>query len=639
MNCPYCNNSKDLDNSNLTHKFSDKSGCKKYFKVCNFCNTIFVNKHQISSSITTNINIGYTIKPVNNILNLNKCPSCNKSWLPDFPMSWLRSITNLDKLYELVHDINKNEDYGVENGDLLNIQKRHYGVKFNKDRADNIGYDKYIQGSLIRRMSEYINQLRIMGIIHLNSKGKYILTDIGHNLVKSIRHDNNAELISYSVLGYINIKINNGYQKNNSNSCYQYFKIRFIENILKSIDFVYREHSKMASKYQIGLSVLCRDESEFKSYCLKNIIEKSPQNIKSFMFAGEKELDRAVVSGFLNIFISLNLIEKKKDLYGLTPFGLSILNFLEEHPAIWYSDLISNNYESYESKNDRFANIILWRLINNNLLTPNDLNIDIEILNKEIAPFMKNKKQIKDIHLNLFYDEPIYNISIINNTYKILTLIKSKLKTDIELDILESKCKELNTVWINELTILVNNNISAEFIKNFSEKSTFKTGEKWENTTKFYFKKLGLDIDFYKVNPVFSNLKISTLNIFLPGGTLYNPDLLIKERINNQSKYILIDSKGASSIINELHKLKGYNLYASHEEVDSYAVIPLNGTLSQTSKKTILKEKDSFNRICIIEKKAIELLITKNLTKSKILEIILPLNGFKHITANDIDNL
>lgn len=640
MICPYCSGTDKIINYNITHKYvHSKTGCNSSFKLCPTCNTLIVDKpvkSKINNPITT----------VNSIFDIVICPNCNNSWLPDFPTSWCRSLTNLNKVYEVINDMYSNANCVISADTLLNIQRSHFGVIFNNDRARKRGYQDYIAGAPRRRMSEYITQLKYMGILSLNDLNgtpTIELSPLGEELATN---KNPFATLIYYIIAYSNIKINNGHCKPLKSSCYKYFKIRFIENILSSISFIKNTTGNSTSKYQIAVSCLCRNDTEFNIYTLKYLSQYSSSTLKQLFFVHEDELNRAVVSTFLNIFVSLNILDKdSNDLYSITPLGESVLDFLKYRPAIWYEDIevfANNNNTTCEVV---FAKLMIWRLIKNNLLNESTLrNISYNELNLLACKITnKNLNEFNDIHLNLFFDEPVYkNLDITNS---IISIMRNYLdSSEITFDDLYAISKLLTISWFNPLQKIAKpyEEMSVNKLINTAEKSfkaNLQSGKRWHNKSRELLNKSGLYTIDYKDNPCFSNLDIPKLKLMLPGGTIYNPDMLIEESSIGETGYILVDAKDSNSIISEVPKLMGYNLYSKNQNVNSFTIITLRGSLPSTVLDNILASKAEFDRITIIEESALEELSEYSLDKENMLNFILPLDGFKHITLTKVRNL
>ena len=254
MKCPYCEKNGVFDNSNLNHKFKhNDDGCNHYFKVCPFCGAIYVeNRYEVKDE--------KAIK-VNNLFEIDTCIVCGKGWMPDFPTSWMRSLTNIGKIYDVIYDCARISEGKINKDVLLNLQRSHNGVVFNKERANFRGNKQYISGALGRRMSDYLLVLKNMNILkETTDSNTYEFTEFG-NLFKELNDLN--EIFAFLITACCNIKITNVYQKDNSGSVYKYFKIRYIENILKVCEV--NEKSGNGSTIEaFGVSFLARDVKEFE---------------------------------------------------------------------------------------------------------------------------------------------------------------------------------------------------------------------------------------------------------------------------------------------------------------------------------------------------------------------------------------
>jgi predicted transcriptional regulator len=394
MICPYCGEDGNFKNKNLTHKHLHKK-CKNYIKKCPICDTIYAKKNPY--------NLDNCVE-VDNLFEIDTCIKCERAWLPDSPTSWIRSVTNINKLYEVMDDINSNNQKKITPDNLYDIQRGHGGVIYNRKRAEIRGNEDYIEGSGKRRMSEYINHLKNMGFLKIKSYQKYgklyhEFTKLGDEFINSTEPE---DIITFLIIGYLNIKLNNGYQTKRINSNYQFFKIRFAHNLLKAINYVEENYKSGASKYQIGLSFLARNKVQFKEKTLKEIDRFSSNQIKDRYFIKEDELNRAVVSTFINPFITLNILKEKDGLYCLTDLGKNLLEILNNRPAIWYEDIEEYSINNDLKTNELFAKLILWCLIKNSYIKEEEVSISTTNIEEAIENLTsKNIEKIKDIHLNL----------------------------------------------------------------------------------------------------------------------------------------------------------------------------------------------------------------------------------------------
>ena len=135
---------------------------------------------------------------------------------------------------------------------------------------------------------------------------------------------------------------------------------------------------------------------------------------------------------------------------------------------------------------------------------------------------------------------------------------------------------------------------------------------------------------------MFENIIIDKLTLDLPGGTIYNPDMIIFDERVGKNGCILVDAKDENSINAEVHKLKGYNLYCSDDRVDSFCIIALRGKLPERTKRNIEQYKDDFNKIVIIEEKALEKLKEQGKGHNEVFELISLDDGFKLITDSNV---
>lgn len=635
MICPYCGKKSNFKNTNLTHKYLHDD-CNNYMKRCSICDTLYAEEN--------NYDLDNCIE-VENLFELDNCSVCGKRWLPDFPTSWTRSFTNLNKIYEFIKDINSNHQKRINADNLYEIQRSHYGVIFNKKRAEVRGIDKYISGSGRRRMLEYFNVLKNMGLLKIESYQKYgrlnhEFTKLGDEFVNSSEPE---DIIAFFIIGFLNIKLNNGYQRNQSTSNYQYFKIRFAHNLFKVINYIENNYNTGASKYQIGLSFLARNKEQFTKQTIKELNRFSSEQIKKRYFVQEDELNRAVVCTFINPFKTLNILKEKNGLYFLTDLGKNLLEILNNRPAIWYEDIMEYSANNDIEINTLFAKLILWRLIKNDFLKKDETSIDLNNLDKIIEEITsKNIEVIEDIHLNLYYDEPLYKKSH-NNTEEILGSLFKLIETDSQIEkldlielvqALQYSCFDKIREALDEETIEKLTNLDDDGDMIFSR--NLQSGQEWHNKSKELFEAIGFDTEHYKNNKLFEQIYIKGLDLKLPGGTIYNPDLIIFEDGFGPENCILVDPKDQNSIDAEIPKLMGYNEYSNDPRVQSYTLIPLRGKLSSAAKTRIESNIEEFEKITIVEENALNKIKKEKLEKEEVLDLLIPYSGFRHITENDI---
>lgn len=627
MKCPYCSGDSNFENASLTYKYTHKE-CEKKFKFCRVCNSYHIektDKYTNEDAIVTD-----------NLFDVDSC-SCG-TWLPDFPTSWIRSITNLEKLWELLNDISDNDNNFINSENLFEIQRNHFGVIYNPKRARLRGIETYISGAPKRRMNEYINILKNMGMIRQRNDKNSELTRFGQ---EAINTDNDKAVWSYLILAYMNLKLTNGYQKESKSSCYTYFNIRFMHNILRVLKYI-NDKGNAASKYQLGLAVLCRNENEYKKYCIKYIDCYTDKNIKAFFFENDDELNRAVVSSFLNVFISLKLIKiDDKKLYSITELGKGVLNILDNTVPIWWDDIVKysekNNQDIYEVS----SKILIYRLLKNNLISKEDINLSEEDINRTVENIVnKDIDSIRDIHFNLYYDEPkLYKGDNIHTT-KILNSIKGYFKdgSSIELDDVSELCSVLNYSWYKDIRDCIDLH-GGKSLFNIKKDTRLQAGRAWHDKSVKLLQELGLNVSNYQDRPIFRELEIDKLELMLPGGTVHNPDILVFEDGIGKKSCILVDAKDQNSINSEVPKLMGYSLYARDKRIDSYSIITLRGKLPNKTRSRIESSLDEFERVTLIEEEALEYLATLCYNKEKYLDILLANKGFKYISKEHLKNI
>lgn len=631
MKCPYCGGEEHFDNSSINHKIKHND-CNKYFKVCSFCSTKYIEDG--NNYVDTN-----AIR-VDNLFDADYCIKCGREWLPDFPTSWLRSLTNIGKIYDVINDCTRINSGEIRKETLLELQRSHNGVTFNKERAKARGAENYITGALERRMADYILVLRNMQVLINANKGKdnasFELSRFGEGFATS---DNTYEIFAYYITACCNIKINNGFQKTSKSSVYSYFKIRYIENILNGCNEK-RKNGSLTSIEDFGVTLLSRNEEEFKSRALEYIKLFNRKGLQDKFFnATNKELNRSVKGAFVNILVSLGVLKKVGDLYDMTAIGGQVLVLLNKFPAIWYEDISDN--QSIEENIERVAYIISWRLLKNNLLDQSASSLKIKDIEKYIVKFIPNISQCEDIHFNLLYDEPLRKNDE-QITYRVIHYMSSIIFCSVSEDALYELCQELPYVLFTKIYKIVsdNKNLLEPIIENI-DSDTFRqntqSGKRWHDKVRNSFVKIGIDTKDYREEPLFERIIIDRLDLNLPGGTVYNPDILLFDSSYGKRGCILVDAKDENSINAEVHKLMGYNTYSSDPRVNTYCIIALRGKLPDRTKTRILNNVKEFDKIVIIEEKALDLLVEKKVSKKRALQILYPNDGFKLITRGHIE--
>lgn len=606
MKCPYCNSYGSFDNSNLNHIFKhNDEKCEKYFKYCYVCDTYFVDKniHIIDEKIVE----------VKNIFDVDICNVCN-NWIPDFPTSWIRSFTNVEKIGEVIDDIFRLDGENISSDDLMHIQRTHNGVIFNKSRAISRGIEQYILGSVKRRMNEYISFLLTSGVLKKN-EGKITFTKFGLEFKSK---ENSVKLNSLFTMLFLNMKMSNIYQRNSSNSVYKYFEIHFVSNILEMLEYK-RSKNLKANIYDFGVSLLARNKNQFNKFSL-TYSDKGQEFLKEVLFNNDNlELKRGVISTFINCLVHLELINQNNKEYSISKLGREILYYIRKRPAIWVNDL------------DILSKILIWRLVKNNLISSDNLKIEIsEIVNEVIEKISLNLNDVDDIQLNAYYDER----SIYWNTNQKNTVIPYILHnylvgfSDIEL---EDLFETLNLIWLNDII-----EIQTKYADLFDNSAPIlQSGLEWHLNVLESLRKLGFSANNYKDIPIYSGIEIPSLKIFLPGSTIYNPDILLNYVFDSEDKYVLVDAKDSNSLNSEVPKLYGYNLYATH--VSTFCIIAVKGAITETTYKRIQENKSLFDRLTIIDSYSLDNLVASNLETAEIFELLEPKGELKIIKFDGRD--
>lgn len=633
MKCPYCNEEGVFDNSNLNHKFKH-NGCthSKYFKVCPSCRTVIaervVGRYDWSSDVVL----------ADDIFTVDVCPVCKSSWLPDFPTSWTRSITNLEKAIEVIDDVYKLRN--IDNDSLLEVQRSHNGIVFNRYRAATRGVNEYLNGAHKRRMSEYLSFLKIAQVLkedYIDGKKVTSLSSFGELFSQA---DDSLSQIAFIITMLINIKMTNMYQPLGKESVYRLFNIRFFENILEIL-IVNEGMNKRTTIYDFGLAVLARNKEQFEKYSIGYSNKFNESGLEAVFFnSSNKELNRAVKSTFISYALSLGLVEKNDNHYSITNFGKAIRVFMKSRPVIW----LDQNATDKEAEFELASSILIWRLYKNGLLPVSDIVGGIEPHQRFIERARGiSLNQQEDIHFNIQYDE-FQSRTNENFTKLILERVKANLADGYDSDEIQGLSDKLAMLWYNQVLELcfAHRTYLDEILNNdlvFSLKSRLQVGMRWHLKVKEMLRNCGLSPQDYKANPKFSGLNIPDLGLYLPGKNIHNPDILANFTTNDGSKCVLVDAKDEVSINNEVPKLLGYNLYCSHCEIDSFCIIALRGYLPRRTKDRILESKESFDRIVIIDEDSLEKLSIAGLTHDEILSAIRPNDVFSHVDNQYLSSL
>lgn len=607
MKCPYCMEEGSFDNSSINHIYTHNV-CRRVFYVCKNCGLNITEDLSQASPKRMEHHV------VSNLNEISSCPNCG-IWLPKFPTSWIRSFTNIGKIDEVIMDLHKIEtSSGISSEDLYTVQRAHNRVLYNLRRARTRGLELYENGAPKRRMNEYISFLLTSGV--LKKAGKNItFTRFGNEFLSK---ENTVKFVSLYIMLFSNMKMVNGYQSKGKRSVYSYFKVRFIDNILDMLTYK-AQRNKIVTSSDFGLAILARNKEDFIVNSLTNSLKS--EGFKRDIYFGEtnKELNRGVISTFINCLISLNVIVKNKNEYSITKIGEELQKFLSERPPIWENDI------------SRSAELLVWRLLNNDLVSKSDLSSD---LGEDFFRYAKEKHNIelttvRDIHFNAFYDED-HQILTDTSENKLVELIQAKYLKSFEISEVVDLLETLSIIWLDEILKFVN--FYRESLSITSQ--SLQSGRRWHERTKQLLIASGLNAIDYSDLPIYTPVEIPKLTLFLPGGTYYNPDILVKS--NAEPKYVLVDAKDSNSLDSEVAKLFGYNLYASHSEVDTFCIISVRGSIHDTTLRRILDDEESFNRITLIDENALVRLSIKRRNWNELTQILRRVNGFNYISEKDI---
>lgn len=616
MKCPYCEGEDNFDNSNIKHKYLHKTEtCRGYFKVCPVCETKYVvnNKEVLDKDAYA----------VSNLYEIDYCINCKTEWLPDFSTSWIRSLTNIEKIYEVMNDCDKIEEGKISRNILISVQRAHNGVLFNRERALKVGFDVYLNGAGLRRMQEYLVALKSFQF--LNDEGNATkFTELGKELLST---KNVYEMYACFISAMCGIKVSNRYLKRRNNSGYSYYQTRYVENVLRMCRY---NKEKQLDTYieDIGIALLARNEEDFFENAMKYSGTFNRSGLQERFF-GESTSELFRVRGALiNIMISIGLLDRKHQKYLLTPIGEDVCKIYEKYPGIWYTNLKENEVE-------KAAYLMVWRLLSNEFVDENCLLISKDDLQKYINEhLMIDVDTCIDVDFNIYYDIPEENDNLIQLVYEFINNNLMSIEQELfekmsNLLLMKNYKRMLDIVYSHKEIIDVRYDVMSRCLVG----QAIQSGSEWHKKTYDLFKKIGTNIYNYQENPIYNHLLIPELQIYLPGGTNYNPDMIWNTR---QDKNILIDAKDANSISQEITKLLGYNIYSHYKDVDSYCIIVLRGNMPQRALERIMDNVDMFDRICIVEENALERMVDSNVSEEKLCELILPISGFKYVTMQDV---
>jgi len=122
-----------------------------------------------------------------------------------------------------------------------------------------------------------------------------------------------------------------------------------------------------------------------------------------------------------------------------------------------------------------------------------------------------------------------------------------------------------------------------------------RIGMKWEERVLELLKKVGYSAEKYSEKRIFAKITLSdeVLNS-LPGGALYNPDIIIMDPL------LLVDAKKDAN--SEMYKVQAYDLYALHPEVDGNVLIVSESMMLSKLANRIMRLK----KTSVIDKYALE---------------------------------
>jgi len=484
MKCKKCN-SINVTTPSINYSYYCKKD-KYYFKVCPFCKTELEGKSDV------------------------ECNSCG-AWLPNFPTSWVRSVTNIYTLRKIAEMVGECSNGICSDDALAKILAAEKLVTVDPIKLEKDGVS-YWTGGPRRRASEYTANLRFLGLASKSNT----FTRLNYSGIKFSEVKTKLEFNATCARIFFRLRITNKYDIRGS---YSEYKIRPIFLMLKIIKDL-ADVGKEAYLENMALAVMSRDEKVDYKRALNYSIEYDRSFLYKTFFSEGKEYRRVVQGVFSHWMEQIGLIERENIgntiKIKITEVGKKILNFYETmHSSFEYN------------KDEALVKLMEY----DDGVLPFDVEYDfsdsdIKYLNEKLGDRSKLLKNI----MNRSIDEEL----------KALEDIISIHSTAYEKKVLSLKVS--------------------------SAKNAFKSGQEWEEEVYRSLEELNLSPKWYKKEKTFAHIVLSDeiLNS-LTGGTGHNPDIILFEPI------ILVDPKKDVNI--EMYKVSAYDKYATDINVDANALI------------------------------------------------------------------
>ena len=570
LECPFCSG-RTLVNKNVNHTFFCRKCNKNVLKRCYSCNEVI---HEI---------------------NLDTCPSCG-SWLPDFPTSWCRTATHIlwtKVIARIVKEDLKNSATHSQVGYML-LLNNYTVVDPDKLREKGI---KYLRDTPRRRGREYTPNAAFMGLLRRDAAvpHTYSTTPIGDYLLKQ-ETTMGQQVVFIDRL--LKLKITNIYDVLGT---YELFNTRPFLLALRFMNKLSQDGVPVTLN-RLALAFMCRNENEDFDRAV-SFARNSDEAINNYLFSNSRELGRVIRGVFIPWMVELGLVSIEEESYTITDLGKEVYNLYLKLLPIWYSKL-----EEDPIRNS--ATILLVRLLQHPMVTENDLLLSSEELKSVFKLLRRSKKENFDY--DLYYDIPPQRRGDVIDQCSKMVQLNGNAPSMLSL---LSKLQLVELEKVKEILSQKKGKVVSEDILPSKKRVDFtqldrKAGTSFEREVRDILEELGFRATMYKVDRRFSTIDFPDEILWaLPGGPRENPDIIVDLPI-----LLLVDPK--SDVNLEMYKLRAYDYYASHPEVNAYSSVivtkaPLRNPqeLKNTSRivvitlealKTLLENKDRMtsNQIC-----------------------------------------
>jgi len=574
MQCPYCGSS-ELINKNLNHVFFCKKCNKNVLKKCYRCGK-------------------------ETYANIDECPFC-RAWLPDLPTSWIRSATHLQLLFrvvKIVHDCLKDKATHEDLGFAL-LFKELAVVDPRKLMKKGINY---LKDTPFRRGREYALNALYLGLLTRSSKKPYVysVTPIGQRFLST---GNPLERWAIIVDRICKLKLTNIYDEAGTYKRFRFRPFLTTMNLIKKLE----ERGIKVTLNKLALAFLCKNENADLKKALMFAEKYTDDELSRMFFSNSREVQRAIKGVVIPWLKELLLIATRNNAYYLTDIGKKVCNIYASLTPLWYEDIKNDN---------EVARILLYRLVRNRLLSDTSLI--------SIGSILSIKT---DYDFDIFYDIPV------DKRKKLLHICSKFLKDNINI---EELFKKLQLNEAAKILNLLTNEEKEKINEVFQEMEgknlrllDRKTGSMFEKKVLDVLKELRFEAYLYRDERTFSSITFPPeLRWALKGEARENPDIIVYRPL-----LLLVDPK--DDVNNELFKLRAYDYYACHPEVNAHACVIIT--------KKPLKEFSVLNnvtRIVIMTYRALLKLEERKeeFSMNEICSFFVPLeNRGRYVSASDIE--